>query len=162
MALRIRQAVPGQGGQVAACMRRCWQESFLSMTPWCLEWFDAHRSGLGEELDSRMADGHHVWLGVDTQADGEVVGFAWAGVNLDGPTPLELESLYLRSRCHGSGLGQALLTTAIGDSPAFLMVIAGNERAKAFYSRNGFAPDGVVDDHTDEYPGYLLERWVRP
>ncbi|WP_368492295.1 GNAT family N-acetyltransferase [Cutibacterium sp.] len=146
-------------------MRTCWEESFLSYSPWCLTWFDSHRSDLGPTLDDRMSHGEYVWLAVDTESttDGllDLVGFAWAGVHLDAPTPLELESLYVRSRLHGTGLGQALMKTAIGDSPAYVMVYPDNARAKAFYRRNGFSPDGYLDDHRDEDPAYVLERWIR-
>lgn len=47
-------------------------------------------------------------------------------------------------RAHGSGLGQALLDTAIGTEPAYLWIMAGNPRAEAFYRRNGFVPDGLA------------------
>jgi GNAT superfamily N-acetyltransferase len=55
----------------------------------------------------------------------------------------QLAKLYTLPRAHGSGLGQALLDTAIGSGAAYLWIMAGNARAEAFYRRNGFVPDGV-------------------
>ena len=39
--------------------------------------------------------------------------------------------------------------------------IPDNTRAKAFYRRNGFSPDGHLDDYRDEDPAYVLECWIR-
>jgi RimJ/RimL family protein N-acetyltransferase len=39
-------------------------------------------------------------------------------------------------------------------------VLRGNERAHAFYRRNGFVPDGATKEHP---PATVpVERWVRP
>jgi ribosomal protein S18 acetylase RimI-like enzyme len=75
---------------------------------------------------------------------GEVVGFAQARPSRDDPPvrPLELTALYLRAAQHGSGSGQALLDAAVGDRSASLWVAEENPRARRFYERNGFAPDG--------------------
>lgn len=81
--------------------------------------------------------------------DGDrVIGFADAGeVDLarepDAPRTLELKGLYLLDEHQGGGLGQSLLDAAIGDRPAFLWAMAGETRARAFYRRNGFEPDGA-------------------
>jgi GNAT superfamily N-acetyltransferase len=82
---------------------------------------------------------------VVAEADGAVVGFAQAVPSRDDPPvrPLELASLYLRAALHGSGLGQALLDAAVGDRPASLWVAEVNPRARRFYERNGFVPDGA-------------------
>jgi GNAT superfamily N-acetyltransferase len=56
----------------------------------------------------------------------------------------QLSRLYTLPRAHGTGLGQALLDTAIGTEPAYLWIMAGNLRAEAFYRRNRFVPDGLA------------------
>jgi GNAT superfamily N-acetyltransferase len=74
-----------------------------------------------------------------------------------GPTSWELErgfppprprrqlvKLYTLPRAHGTGVGQALLDTAIGADPAYLWIMADNPRAEAFYRRNRFVPDGLA------------------
>ncbi len=64
---------------------------------------------------------------------------------------------------HGTGLGELLFTRAVGqvagDEPVHLWVLVGNERARAFYRRHGFAPDGKTKRH--EATGALEERWLR-
>lgn len=89
---------------------------------------------------------------VVTEVDGEVVGFAQAVPSRDEPPvrPLELTTLYLRAAQHGSGLGQELLDAVLGDRPASLWVADQNSRARRFYQRNGFAPDGARE---------VLESW---
>jgi len=82
---------------------------------------------------------------VVAEVAGTVVGFAQAVPGRDDPPvrPLELAVLYLRAAQHGSGLGQALLDAVIGDRPASLWVAEANPRARRFYERNGFRPDGT-------------------
>ncbi|MFF2495695.1 GNAT family N-acetyltransferase [Agromyces sp. NPDC058064] len=81
--------------------------------------------------------------------DGDrIVGFADAkavdpAADPDAPRALELKGLYLLDAHQGTGLGQALLDAAIGTRPAFLWAMAGETRARAFYRRNGFEPDGT-------------------
>jgi L-amino acid N-acyltransferase YncA len=83
------------------------------------------------------------------EVDGEVIGFACVSSAADdAPRPLVLESIYLLDRHHGSGVGQALLDAALGDSPAFLFVADDNPRATRFYERNRFVFDGA----SEEYP----------
>lgn len=96
--------------------------------------------------------------------EGHVLGFANAG-NSVGPDaehghpvvrPLTLFSIYLRATVHGTGAGQLLLEATIGDDPAQLWVLAGNDRAIAFYRRNGFGFDGA--EFVDSADQRLVER----
>jgi GNAT superfamily N-acetyltransferase len=87
-----------------------------------------------------------VWVATDAD---RVVGWATASIGhaAEAPRDLELEGLYVLASHYGSGVGQALLDAALGLAPAFLWVAAGNPRARAFYTRNGFVPDGVTSSH---------------
>jgi GNAT superfamily N-acetyltransferase len=58
----------------------------------------------------------------------------------------QLVKLYTLPRAQGTGLGQALLNTAIGADDAYLWIMAGNPRAEAFYRRNRFVPDGLTTE----------------
>lgn len=75
---------------------------------------------------------------------GEVVGFVTVDAARDDepPTPTELWAINVLAAHHGTGLAQAMLDEALGDEDAYLWVVDGNERAQAFYRRNGFAADG--------------------
>lgn len=84
----------------------------------------------------------------------EIIGFAAGGIPIskDAPRATQLYSIYLLEAHKGTGAGQALLDAAIGDAPAFLWVAEDNPRARAFYARNGFRPDGAttLDDFAGE------------
>jgi ribosomal protein S18 acetylase RimI-like enzyme len=82
---------------------------------------------------------------VATDGD-EVVGFATSGAGRDADSPRELElpSIYVLASHYGLGAGQQLLNVALGGRPAYLWVADDNPRARAFYARNGFQPDGVT------------------
>ena len=67
-----------------------------------------------------------------------------------GPEPVELERIYVLRDALGAGLGQALLDRCearaleLGKRTLWLGVWEHNDRAQAFYRRNGFAE---VGDH---------------
>ena len=83
---------------------------------------------------------------VAEDGDGHLIGFASASSGRDEPEPglpnLELMALYARAEVYGTGVGYALMQAAIGDAPAYLWVLDGNDRAIAFYERQGFHFDG--------------------
>jgi GNAT superfamily N-acetyltransferase len=80
------------------------------------------------------------------EIDGEVVGFVAWGPGREDPRP-ELMALYVHPDRWGSGAGRALMLAAEdglrqrGDG-ACLWVLADNPRARRFYERAGWAPDG--------------------
>jgi ribosomal protein S18 acetylase RimI-like enzyme len=78
------------------------------------------------------------------ESAGRVVGIGWAGPSLgDRPArDLELYCLDVLSTHFGTGASQALLDAVVGAESAQLWVAAENPRARAFYRRNGFVPDG--------------------
>ena len=91
------------------------------------------------------------------EVGGQVVGFAVEGTGrqVGDHQPVrdrELYSLYVLAAHHGTGIGQALLDTVLAPgTPAQLWVAESNPRARRFYERNGFLPDGArfVDEHLD-------------
>lgn len=89
----------------------------------------------------------------------------------DLPTPtgegdIELTRIYLLHRFHGTGLGRRLLDTAVatareaGARRLLLAVYSRNERADAFYRRNGFSQVGTRIFHVGDngYDDYILAR----
>lgn len=130
----------------------CWQQAYSHLLP--AEYFDAVL------LESRR----RLWtalLGRDplpdrlvvAQSAGELIGFAMAGTarGSDPARDHELFSLYLDATEQGNGAGQALLDAVLGDLPAQLWVARNNPRARAFYAKNGFRPDGMETIDTDLY-----------
>ncbi|HEV2597192.1 N-acetyltransferase [Sphingopyxis sp.] len=96
-----------------------------------------------------LAGGARAWL-AEAQPGGAPIGFALVGkpdlaASLDGD--IELKRIYSLSRFHGSGLGAALMKEALeaarGYRRLLLGVYARNERALAFYRKQGFADLGT-------------------
>lgn len=74
---------------------------------------------------------------------------------------VELSTLYLLARHHGSGAGQLLIDSVLTPTePAQLWVAERNPRAVAFYQRNGFRPDGHRS-HNERFAGLTELRMVR-
>jgi ribosomal protein S18 acetylase RimI-like enzyme len=92
---------------------------------------------------------------------GDVVAMAMSGPSRDegAPTPWELWAINILEAHHGSGLADLLMERLVGDGPAMLWVVRGNQRAMAFYQRHGFRADGEVK--WDERTGTTEERMVR-
>ena len=100
--------------------------------------------------------------------DGEAIcGLVAAGParDPDGATrparPAELWALYVEASRHGTGLGQRLLDSVLERHlPAELWVFRDNPRARTFYGRNGFVPDGAtfVDDRFPDLPEIRMVR----
>ncbi|MCD1285301.1 GNAT family N-acetyltransferase [Brevibacterium sp. CCUG 69071] len=94
--------------------------------------------------------------------DGRIVGVAMSGPSRDDDRPDERELfiLYTYRAVQGSGAGQGLLDLVVEPGTAcHLWVADPNPRAQAFYSKNGFVPDGSVK--TDDYDGVREIRMVR-
>jgi ribosomal protein S18 acetylase RimI-like enzyme len=92
---------------------------------------------------------------VVAEAGGELVGFSVVGPGRDedAPAPTELYAIYARATWWGSGLGQLLWDAVDPDEPCSLWVLEANDRARAFYRRNGFVADGA----REHYSG--LDAW---
>lgn len=102
-------------------------------------------SAYRQELES----GGVAWL-VETDAGKAPVGLCLVGApELPGSMPdgsdIELKRIYTLSRWHGSGAGSSLMQRAVnhaeqqGYRRLLLGVYAGNDRARTFYGKNGFA-----------------------
>lgn len=93
---------------------------------------------------------------------GRLLGFSGCSTTREDPGPdvptLQLTALYVRAQAYGTGLGHDMLTATIGEEPAFLWVLDGNQRAITFYQRHGFELDGSTK--TDPVVGLEL-RMVR-
>lgn len=138
----------------AALHAACWRETYAGLV-------DPAR------LEERLADTERWRTGWATQIeagpprvlaaaeDGALIGFGVAGPSRkeDAPATQELYALYTLSSWWGRGVGQALLEVVAPVGPCWLFVLAENERAQAFYRRNGFAADG----HRQRYAG--LDAW---
>ena len=142
-------------GEMAAVQVQAWREAYGELLP---ERFYDHAaresrrvmwSGLLSEEDAR----ERVRV---ARREGRIVGFVAHGPAAEhqGHPPArdeQLYALYVLSSCYGHGVGQALLDQALGGRPAQLWVAKDNARARRFYVRNRFTPDGTeqVDPDLD-------------
>jgi GNAT superfamily N-acetyltransferase len=118
---------------------------------WHLGWRDGHLGLVPPELaeartDESFAERAARRVGDTTVAvvDGAVAGF----VMVVGD---EVEQVYVGSAYRGTGVADALLdeaegqVLAAGHSTAWLAVVEGNARARAFYERKGWSDAGGFD-----------------
>ncbi|MGO4955698.1 N-acetyltransferase family protein [Luteococcus sp. Sow4_B9] len=105
-------------------------------------------------------EGVWFWILMDSR-DNRVVGVANACPRRepDAPAILELAQIYLTDEVKGTGAADRLLEMTVGDMDCYLWVLEGNERAIAFYRRNGFELDGAR--RTNEELGAAELRMVR-
>ncbi|CAL9391127.1 N-acetyltransferase family protein [Streptomyces sp. enrichment culture] len=151
---RIRPMTAADCEGVAAIRVRGWQHAYRGLVP------QSYLDGLDVAADAerhraRLSAGDGSVLNLVAEAeDGELAGWAACGPYRDGEvrTPdAELYALYLPPEHIGRGVGRALLTEACrrcagaGRRRMYLWVLKHNTRARRFYERAGFAPDGAEE-----------------
>lgn len=152
----IRPATVADAPAIGEVHVRSWQAAYAGLIP------DDFLAGLSAASRAAswarlIGDGNRVLV---AEEDGVVAGFAAYG---DG----RLYALYLLPEYWGRGLGRALHDRVVeemsGDS-AILWVLSTNERAKAFYVRQGWVDDGVTQTETIGDGRVTLEetRFRRP
>ena len=127
---------------------------------WFEAWGDGHRGNVPDELLRHRSREHfgrraaqrvpHSWIG---EVDGRPVGF----VTVEGD---EIEQLFVDAAARGTGVAALLLRHGHqvirekGHRSAWLAVVAGNARARAFYEKLGWRDDGPFDyqAQTEEGP----------
>jgi GNAT superfamily N-acetyltransferase len=150
MDVELRPATVEDAEAAAWSHLLCWREAYGSLVPTDL--LLERTSDLDRRIErwtTAAEAGHRRWIALNPDpsvaVQDRVVGFAAAGPGRDedAPRPLELQMVYARQAWWGTGLGARLLDVAIGKDPASLWVFEDNQRARAFYRRNGFADDGA-------------------
>ena len=128
---------------------------------------DAERLGRMHyaSCEEAPASGSSTWIAL---RDGEIVGFATVGQTRPNPTvgtparDRELWSIYVRASEYGSGLADRLLEAVLPHgAPAELWVFEANDRARRYYSKRGFAPDGARHTFGPEFGHQAEIRMVR-
>lgn len=152
----IRPATVADAGAIGEVHVASWRAAYAGLIP------DDFLAGLSAESRAAswarlIGDGGRVLV---AEEDGVIAGFAAYG---DG----RLYALYLLPEYWGRGLGRALHDRVVADlsgDRAVLWVLATNERAKAFYVRQGWVDDGVTQTETVDDGRVTLEerRFSRP
>lgn len=154
--MNIRPAAPDDATAVAAVHVASWQGAYRGVFP------DDVLDG-PELAVSRLGQWQRI-LGeprpgaVDLVAEdgaAQVVGLLHAGATRDddgGPQTAEVFAIYASPDAWGTGAGRELMTAALdrfraaGYTDVTLWVLDSNERARRFYERAGFTPDGATKD----------------
>jgi ribosomal protein S18 acetylase RimI-like enzyme len=149
--LNVRRAVPEDAASIAAVHVATWRAAYRGLVP------DAILDGLS--LDQREQQWRDELTGESSPAvyvaaeDGAVVGFcAVAAPSRDEDASegvAEIGAIYVRADSWRRGVGRSLMDAALTDLRAggwrsvTLWVLAENRRARDFYARLGFEPDGA-------------------
>jgi GNAT superfamily N-acetyltransferase len=145
----IRAAQPADAEALGRMHFAAWREAYGALLP--ASFFSAEREerriASWATILSKPSEDTVLRIAV---RDGAVVGFATAGpgrANETAGPPVrdrELWALYVLAAEYGSGLGHELLTAVLPDDvPAEVWVFEENPRARAFYAKHGFRPDGA-------------------
>ncbi len=146
----IRPAQVSDAAGIAEVHVRSWQEAYTGIVP------DEYLAGLdpaqrtpvwAENLRRGPDDRVFTWV---AEAEEHIVGFATLGPGRDEDVrrgDQEIYSIYLDPEQWGHGVARDLMRTVVAEAGSgtriLLWVLAENERARHFYRRNGFEPDGV-------------------
>lgn len=153
--VEVRTATPADALAIAQVHVSSWQSAYAGIVPadyldtldidtWTESW--------QEWLTAGPADDVTTWVAT---AGPDLVGFTTVGPSRDADArraEREIYSTYLAPDAWGSGVARELVRTVIDASgartPLSLWVLADNERARRFYRRHGFTPDGAEKTRT--------------
>ena len=159
---RIRAATPEDAEAIARVHTASWQAGYRGIIAQdyldTLRWEERHERWveiLGRTDPARV---DLVGLAGDT-----VVGFSCLGPTREPDLELvgavELYAIYVDAQEWGTGLADELLVDSLAGAvgtPCTLWVLADNLRARRFYERHGFVPDGTT--RTEEIGGSELDE----
>src|SRR5262245_8493256 len=152
MPLLIREAEPKDAAPIARLHVRAWQSAYRGQLS------DDYLDGLEirdriegqQQMLEEPREGWRTWVAGDA---GALVGFAVTGPSEDadaGERTAEVYAIYLDPERVGTGVGRTLFDRVVDDlrqrgcGEATLWVLETNERARRFYEKAGWAPDGTV------------------
>jgi GNAT superfamily N-acetyltransferase len=149
----LRPATPADIDAIAAVFHEGWHDVHPGRVP---DGLTERRTpeAFHERVTQRVVETHETTV---AEVDGTVAGFVMVAGD-------EAEQVYVGQAFRGSGVAALLLTEAErqiatgGHDLAWLVVVRGNERAQAFYAKQGWADEGDYD-----YPVTALgESFISP
>lgn len=141
----VRKAREADAPKLAEVKIASWKTIYKGVAPdEVLKALDAKAEA--EKFRKQIAAGkEHLFVAESREG---ILGYAIAAAPGKEGEPGELVSLYVAPASMGAGVGQNLFDVALTDlaeqraQEAFLWVVEGNSRARAFYEHHGFKDDG--------------------
>lgn len=147
--LTIRPATAGDARAIAGVHINSLRHAYAGVVN------DAHLAGLDvtaytETWTARIQDTPPRTMILVAEVDGALTGFAMLGPGRDEDAEfggLEIYFIFLEPDAWGHGVARELMRTVLAEAPdgttITLWVLDANERARHFYRRHGFMPDGT-------------------
>ncbi|MGV8912951.1 MAG: GNAT family N-acetyltransferase [Rhodoglobus sp.] len=128
--------------ELARVHTQSWKETYTGLFPE-QAWSDESRLRREAMWNELLLDDNVTT--VVAEIGDRIVGLAHAEHNRDEPSlpEEELKMIYVLAEAQGTGAGQALIDAALGGAAASVWVLDQNPRARSFYARNRFMPDGT-------------------
>lgn len=147
----IRPALPDDAAAIAVVRVRSWQAAYAGLMPDAL--LDAmDPQTQAERLRERLSDAASPYRTLVAVRDGGVAAFSTFGPYRGDDVPPgsgEVLAIYAHPDHWSTGVGRALMDDTLthlsgaGMLPVLLWVLRDNVRARRFYERAGFTPDGA-------------------
>jgi len=151
MSIIIRKATVEDACNYAACHIACWRDAYIGMIP------DEYLDNLPSEQERRTERFRQTLYEPNgcqyycAELDGEMVGMLIFNKSRDEDKPDagEIYAIYLRGKLWGKGYGREMMDFALdelnhmGHRETVVWVLEENARARRFYEKCGFHPDGV-------------------
>lgn len=153
MSVRIREMAPDDCAAVAVVRVRGWQAAYTGLMP------QAHLDAMSVEKSTERHRANLLNAGpgvlhLVAERGGTVVGWGCLGPGRDEDAQAadgEVYALYVHPGHWSTGAGRALMDALVaraglgGFRVLRLWVLEGNDRARRFYAKAGFAVDGVAE-----------------
>jgi GNAT superfamily N-acetyltransferase len=151
--VRVRGATGADAEGIAGVQERAWQEAYRHVFP--VDELDRGGFIFPARWRERLEHPPLGWSTFVAVEGSRIVGFASVGPSRDERDIGELYAIYVDPKAWSTGAGRALIETAEAKlveeyDEATLWVLEDNPRARRFYERAGWAPDGAAKSE---------ERW---
>ncbi|MFF8641189.1 GNAT family N-acetyltransferase [Streptomyces sp. NPDC015345] len=156
--VRVREMTDADCASVAEIRVLGWRNAYAGLMPQAfLDGLDVAENE--QELRERLAEGRAGTVDLIAERGGRTVGWACFGPARDNDVPpdeAELYALYAHPEHYSTGIGRALLLECMvrcktaGHPRLRLWVVEGNTRARRFYERFNFTPDGAITPQPPE------------
>ena len=151
--MKVRRAVPDDAEDIGRVNVLAWQVAYDGHMPagYLASLDPSARADTWRERMQTMQPDQAIFVAVDDSDT--IIGFAACGNDSDSDAG-QVFAIYVDPPRWGTGAGRALMDAAVahlttaGPRPVLLWALDGNERARRFYERYGFAADGATGRHT--------------